>query len=278
MKTLRNKMIQQLELKGYSQSTIHSYISSLIRLTKYYNTSPDLLSIEQIRDFIHYIITEKKLSKSWVNQTVSALKILFCDVLKREWNPLDIPRSRREKKLPQVLSREEVSKIISVTKNLKHKALLMLTYSSGLRLSEVCSLKPGDIDSQRMLVRIVQAKGFKDRYSILSPVALEMLREYWKKYRPSVWLFQTKPGCPVAQRTAQMAFKNALRKAAISKQVGIHSLRHSFATHLMEQGVSLPIIQQLLGHKSLKTTSVYLHVQQYSIHAVKSPLDTLALS
>lgn len=266
-----------MELKGYSQSTIHSYIVNLIQLSKYYNTSPDLLSIEQIRDFLQLMINEKKLSKSWLNQTVSALKILFCDVLNREWNPLDIPRARRDKKLPVILAREEVSQIIQVTQNLKHRAILMLTYSSGLRLGEVSRLKVADIDSQRMQVRIVQGKGFKDRYSILSPVALEMLRQYWMKYHPKTWLFETQPGKAISQRTIQQIFYTAIKKSDVKKEVGIHSLRHSFATHLMEQGVSLPIIQQLLGHKSLRTTSVYLHVQQYSILAVKSPLDTLSL-
>lgn len=266
-----------MQLKGYSQSTIHSYIVTLIQLSKYYNTSPDLLSVEQIRDFLQFKITEKKLSKSWLNQTVSALKILFCDVLNREWNPLDIPRARREKKLPIVLSREEVGQIIKVTKNLKHRALIMLIYSSGLRLGEARNLKPSDIDSQRMQVRVVQGKGFKDRYSILSPVALDLLRIYWTKYRPQTWLFETQPGKAICQRSVQQLFHKALKKAGIHKPASLHSLRHSFATHLMEQGVSLPIIQQLLGHKSLRTTSVYLHVQQYSILAVKSPLDTLTL-
>lgn len=277
MKTLRNKMIQQMELRGYSESTIQSYIDCLIQLSRYYNTSPDLLSVEQIRDFIQFMITEKKHSKSWVNQMVSALKILFCKVLQRSWNPLDIPRSKHETKLPVVLSKEEVSSIIQVTKNLKHRAILMLTYSSGLRLSEVSNLKIADIDSQRMQVRIVQGKGNKDRYTILSPVALEVLRDYWMRYRPQIRLFETKPGKAIADRTIQQIFYNALKKSNIRKKVSIHSLRHSFATHLMEQGVSMPIIQQLLGHKSLKTTSVYLHVQQYSILAVKSPLDTLSL-
>ena len=212
-----------------------------------------------------------------MNQFVSALKILFCEILKREWNHLDIPRTRREKKLPVVLAREEVKKLIDVTINLKHRAILTLTYSAGLRLNEVSNLKITDVDSKRMMLRIVQAKGFKDRYGVLSPVALDLLRDYWKRYRPSIYLFQAKNKQPLSCRTIQQVFKNSLCKAGIQKQVGIHSLRHSFATHLMEQGVSLPIIQQLLGHKSLKTTSVYLHVQQYSIQAVKSPLDTLAL-
>lgn len=277
MKTLRNKMIQQMQLKGYSQSTIHSYIVNLIQLAKYYNTSPDLLSVEQIRDFLQFNINEKKLSKSWLNQMVSALKILFCDVLNRDWDPLEIPRSRREKKLPVVLSREEVTQIIQVTKNIKHRAILMLIYSSGLRLSEARNLKISDIDSKRMQVRVVQAKGFKDRYSILSSVALDLLRQYWMKFRPKTWLFETQQGKAISQRSIQQLFHKALRKACIQKEASVHSLRHSFATHLMEQGVSLPVIQQLLGHKSLRTTSIYLHVQQYSVLSVKSPLDTLTL-
>lgn len=277
MSTLRNKMLQQMQLKGYSNNTIETYIDCIAALAKYYKISPDLITTEQIRGYIQYHLTEKKLSKSWLNQLISALKILFCDVLKKEWSGKDIPRPRREKKLPVVLAREEVKKLIDVTINLKHRAILTLTYSAGLRLSEVSNLKITDVDSKRMTLRIVQAKGFKDRYCVLSPIALNLLREYWERYRPSMWLFPTKPGHAVSSRTVQQIFKHALRKAGIQKQVGIHSLRHSFATHLMEQGVSLPIIQQLLGHKSLKTTSVYLHVQQYSIEAVKSPLDTLAL-
>lgn len=273
MSALKNKMIQQMQLKGYSSSTITLYTESIIGLATYYKTPPDLLSTEQVRDYIQFKIIEKKLSKSWLNQFISALKILFCEVLKREWDVLDIPRPRREKKLPVVLSKQEVSQLISVTRNLKHRALLTLKYSSGLRLSEIKNLKIGDIDSKRMMVHIVQAKGFKDRYSILSPVALELLREYYKIYRPVTWLFETKQSQAMSERTVQAVFKNALRKTGIKKQVGIHSLRHSFATHMMEQGVSLPIIQQLLGHKSLRTTSVYLHVQKYTLDSVKSPLD-----
>ena len=276
MSELKNKMIQQMQLKGYSTSSIKNYTECIVGLANYYKISPDLLSIEQVRNYIHFKLIEKKLSKSWVNQIVSALKILFCDILKREWSELDIPRPRREKKLPVVLSKQEVSQLIAVTINLKHRALLTLKYSSGLRLSEIKNLKIGDIDSKRMMVRIVQAKGFKDRYSILSPVALELLRDYWKRYRPVTWLFETKKSQVMADNTIQCVFKNALRKTGIKKQVGIHSLRHSFATHMMEQGVSLPIIQQLLGHKSLRTTSVYLHVQKYTLDSVKSPLDSLS--
>ena len=277
MSELRNKMIQQMQLKGYSKNTIATYIECLVSLSKHFKTSPDLLSVDQIREYIQYKLTEAKLSKSWMNQTISALKILFCEVLKRDWDGIDIPRPRREIKLPVVLSKEEVSRIINTPRNLKHKAFLMLTYSAGLRLQEACNLKIRHIDSQRMLIRVVQAKGAKDRYTILSPVALNLLREYWKIYKVKEWLFETKPNQHISSRMAQHIFKDALRKTGINKQVGIHSLRHSFATHLLEQGVSLPIIQQLLGHTSLKSTSIYLHVQQYSVFAVKSPLDTLSI-
>jgi site-specific recombinase XerD len=277
MKTLREQMIQQMQLKGLSPRTIDTYIDCILALSKYYKTSPDLVTIEQIRSYIQYCLVERKLSKSWLNQTISALKILHVEVLKREWNRLDIPRPRREKKLPIILSREEVQKILCAHKNLKHRALLVITYSSGLRVSEARKLKIADIDSPRMLVRIEQAKGQKDRYSVLSPKALELLRIYWNTHKPKHWLFENKNGQPIAESTAQEIFKNALEKASIKKQASIHTLRHSFATHMLEQGVSLPIIQQMLGHKSLKTTSGYLHVQQYSINTVKSPLDNLSI-
>lgn len=264
-----------MQLKGYSKRTVKCYICAISLLAVYYKTSPDLLSQEQIREYILHHLNEKKSSKAWMNVFISALKILFCEVLQREWNHLDIPRPRRESKLPLILSGEEVLKLFTATRNLKHLTILVIVYSAGLRLSEVCALKPGDIDSGRMQIRIVQAKGFKDRYSILSPVALKVLRTYWKQYRPSIWLFETKPGRAISLRTVQEVFHIALRKAGLKKKTGIHSLRHSFATHLVEKGVSLPIIQALLGHKSLKTTSGYLHVQQYSLKAVQSPLDSL---
>lgn len=277
MKSLREKTKQQMLLKGFSERTIKSYIESIALLAKYYNTSPDLLTIEQIRDYIEHCLIDRKLSKSWLNQLISALKILFCEVLGREWNKLELPRARRDKRLPVIFSRNEVERILNSPKNLKHRTFLMMTYSAGLRVSEVCNLKVTDIDSQRMLVRVVQAKGNKDRYSILSPITLNELRSYWKIYKPKNWLFEGYDHSAIAVSTAQTIFKQALSKSGVTKKVGIHTLRHSFATHLMEQGVSMPIVQQLLGHKSLKTTSIYLHVQQYSINAVKSPLDTLPL-
>jgi site-specific recombinase XerD len=275
MSTLRNAMLRQMELKGYSGRTIHSYIKCIGALALHYNTSPDLLSDEQIKQYLHERMKGNGLSRSWQNQFISALKIFYCDVLKREWQAMDIPRPRKQRKLPVILSKEEVKRIMEVTANLKHRALLMLIYSAGLRLGEARSLKATDIDSSRMLVRVRQAKGFKDRQTILSPVALELLREYWKKYRPAVWLFETGRGKQMSERAVGTALKKALQKAGVNKQMGVHGLRHSFATHLLEQGISLPLIQKLLGHRSLKTTSIYLHVQDYSVHSVRSPLDSI---
>jgi site-specific recombinase XerD len=277
MKPLREQFIQQMQLKGLSPRTIRNYVECILALALYFNASPDLLTTVQIREYFIYCLEIKKLSKSWMNQTISALKILFVEVLKREWSRLDIPRPRREKKLPLILSREEVLMILNALRNIKHRAILTITYSAGLRVSEARCLKISDIDSARMLVRVEQGKGHKDRYSVLSPITLKLLRVYWKMYRPKHWLFENKDGQPVPESTAQMIFKNALKKSGVKKKASIHTLRHSFATHMMEQGVSLPIIKDLLGHKSLKTTSGYLHVQQYSIDAVRSPLDTLEL-
>ena len=265
-------------LKGYSQRTIRTYVSLLSGISRHYQCSPELITIDQIRDYLQENIVVRKRSKSWVNQLISALKFLYCDVLKRDWSPLDIPRPIRDKKLPVVLSRSEVQQIITAHKNIKHKAILLTTYSAGLRLSEVCHLKISDIDSSRMLIRVNHSKGNKDRYSLLSPLTLTMLRVYYKKYHPTSWLFEGMlKGTSISDRTVSTVFKNALVKAKINRQVGIHSLRHSFATHLLEQGVALPVIQQILGHKSLKTTSGYLHVQQYSIQGVKSPVDSLTV-
>ena len=273
MSILRNQMIEQMQLRGFSSRTIDAYIGCIVQLSSYFNKSPDQLSEEEIRKYYYYHIVDKQLSKTWVNQSISALKLLYTEVLKREWNRLSIPRPKRQHKLPQVLSMEEVRQILLALTNLKHKAVLTTVYSAGLRLSEVCKLKPADIDSKRMLIRVQQAKGRKDRYTILADTTLELLREYWKQYHPQQWLFETAPSRAMSERTVQEIFHHALDKTNIQKKVGIHSLRHSFATHLMEQGVALPIIQQLLGHSSLKTTSIYMHVQQYSMQSVSSPLD-----
>ena len=197
-------------------------------------------------------------------------------VLRKEWDAIAVPRMKRPLKLPVVLSQQEVIAIFDATRNIRHKTILMITYSAGLRMSETINLRVEDIDSGRMQLRIRQAKGAKDRYGILSQVVLEQLRFYFKTYKPKDWLFASQQSEKISDKMVQHIFKAAIKKAGIIKKVSLHSLRHSFATHMMEKGVSLPIIQQLLGHKSLKTTSIYLHVQQYTLDKIKSPLDSLS--
>lgn len=278
MTTLRKQFIEQMRLKGYSDRTIKSYVRTVARISLHYHTAADQLTIDQIRAYILKGITEDKLSKPWMNIVISAVKLLFCDVLKREWNRLDLPRPRRSQKVAVILSRDEVGRIINSKTNLKHKAILMLVYSAGLRRNEVRNLKVSDIDSSRMLIHLHTAKGNKERYTILSPLMLDTLRTYYRRYRPVDWLFEGMiPTSAISESTVEAIFKQALRKSEVPKTVGIHSLRHAFATHMLEQGVSLPIIQQMMGHKSLKTTSLYLHVRQHSIQAVQSPLDMLSL-
>jgi integrase/recombinase XerD len=275
MTTIRMQFIQQMQLKGYSENTIQSYIDCLVGLSKFHNTSPNLLSNQQIRDYLHHCIVEKKLSSSYLNQSVSALKILFIQVLKKEWDPIAIPRVKRERKLPVVLAKEEVKAILNAVTNIKHKTILTLIYSAGLRVGEAINLKVQDIDSKRMQIRIRQAKGAKDRYGVLSDVLLTLLRTYYSLYHPTDFLFPSQMSEQISAESVQSIFRKACKKCNLNKTVSTHVLRHSFATHLMEQGVSLPIIQQLLGHSSLRTTSIYLHVQQYTIDKVKSPLDFL---
>jgi site-specific recombinase XerD len=197
-------------------------------------------------------------------------------VLRMDWEAIHIPRPRREKKLPVVFSKEEVIKLLEATRNLKHKVILSLAYSSGARLEEVSHLKVKDIDSSHMQIRIGCGKGKKDRYTLLSPKLLILLREYWQLYRPKTYLFEgTNRKGPISTRTIQHIFKNSLKRSKITKDGSFHTLRHSFATHLLEQGTNLRIIQELLGHTNIKTTTVYTHLQNYSPSFVTSPLDKL---
>ncbi len=277
MSELREKFLRHMTLKGYGEQTKEVYLESIIGLTRFYKLSPDQMNNDHLCRYLHYGIEERNWSRSKVNQVISAMKILWTQVLGREWDAMTLPRPRRSKTLPVVLSREEVTRLFNVVTNLKHRTLLMVTYSSGLRIGETLGLKTGDIDSNRMMIHVHRGKGNKDRYVVLSQVALDMLRMYYSLYRPAEWLFETGKACVMSRRTAQLIMQQAVRKAGISKKVSLHTLRHSFATHLMEQGVSLAIIRQLLGHCSLKTTSIYLHVQPYAMDKVKSPLDTLSV-
>ena len=210
-----------------------------------------------------------------MNQSINAIKFFYGQILKRKFI-FDLKRPKKDKILPQILSQSEIKKIFYVTKNLKHKTILMLVYSAGLRVSEVVQLKPEHIDSKRNLIFIQGAKGRKDRISLLSIKVLEILRNYYKKYHPEKWLFEgQKEYKPISIRSVQKVFENLLKKSKIYKKIGIHSLRHSFATHLLEQGTDLRIIQELLGHKSSKTTERYAHVSKTICTEIKSPIDDI---
>jgi site-specific recombinase XerD len=245
-------------------------------LEEYHNISIDEVSTDQVKDFLQYSIAERNFSASYVNQVISAFRILQKDVLGKEWDPIKIKRPRRPKKLPVVLSKEEVKSMIETTRNLKHRTIIAVIYSAGLRISELVNLLPSDIDSDRKQIRVL-GKGNKYRYTLLSENILDMLRVYWRAYKPERYLFEgQRQGQPISTETIQVVFKHACKKAGIIKPASVHSLRHSFATHLLESGVNLKIIQSLLGHSSLRTTSIYLHVTKFDPASIKSPFDEIA--
>lgn len=269
-------MLQEMQIRNYSQRTIVSYVRCIERLSIYCKTPPDLLSLDQVKSYLHYCVTEKNESSSTLNQIISAVRILYEDVLQRTWEPIKLKRPRKEKQLPVVLSTAEVSLLINSARNAKHRMILATAYSAGLRINEVSCLRITDIDSERMQIRVKNGKGKKDRFTLLSVKTLEHLRIYYKLFRPKKYLFEGyKASEPIHVRTIGHIFHRALKSSGIAKEVTFHSLRHSFATHLLEQGVNIRLIQQLLGHNSLRTTSVYLHVSRFDPKEIVSPFDAL---
>jgi len=267
-------MLQEMQFRNYSDSSIRNYIHGVSRLASFYQCSPAKLTTNQIKAFLHHCVTVNHESVSTINQIISGYRILVVDVLKRNWDPVKIKRPRKNKKLPVIFSSAEIVRFIDSVKNLKHKAIFTIAYSGGLRISEVCSLKPGDIDSDRMQVCIRHGKGKKDRFTLLSEKALETLRVYYRKFRPAEFLFEGRTkGYAISMRTVNTSFTKYIQKSGLNKNLTFHSLRHSFATHLLEQGTNLRIIQQLLGHTSLRCTSVYLHISRFDPKDVKSPFD-----
>jgi site-specific recombinase XerD len=248
-------------------------------LAKYFGKSPDELGESEIKEYLLHLRNERKVSEGTYRFYSYGLKFFYKHTLKRDYVMEKILFPKQKKQLPVVLDLKEVDALFSVTTNLKHKAILMMTYSSGLRVSEAARLKIADIDSKRMMVRIRQGKGGKDRDSILSHAALECLRNYWKKYRPKDWLFEgMDKDKPISTSSIRYIFNNAKQRAGIKKPATVHTLRHSFATHLIEAGTSLHHVQLLLGHRSPTTTTVYLHVSRVNLGQVASPLDKPASS
>jgi site-specific recombinase XerD len=275
METYGEQMQRDMVLRNLSPKTQLLYRRAARDLETHFNKPPDQLNEGDVKSFLHSIVTDRKLSQSSLKIHYSALRFLYETTLGKGWVIDKIPYPKTTRMIPRVLSKGEIQKIFDATGTLKQKAMLMVTYSAGLRAGETARLKITDIDSSRMLIRVDQGKGNKDRHTLLSQVALETLREYWKEYRPKEWLFprDTNPAEHVPVATIQGAFKRARKQANLRKPASCHTLRHSFATHLLEANVDLHTIQLLLGHSSIRTTTVYLHVSNKTLARIVSPLD-----
>lgn len=275
---LRQLMFDEMTARGLAARTKQTYIRFVAAMAAHLQRSPADLTDEEVRRYLAHLAVERRLSASTVNVASNAFRFLFHVVLRREPTRFDIPRARRPRRLPHVLSRQEVERLLSVPMNAKHRVMLLTAYASGVRLSELLHLKVRDVDSKRMVIRVDQGKGARDRYTVLSPRLLDALREYWRHQRPRTWLFPGAAGDhPLNPTAIQRAFTLAKARARIEKSGGIHLLRHSFATHLLEAGVDLHRIQRLLGHRGLGTTAIYLHVTQQQVLGVSSPVELLDL-
>jgi len=266
---------KELVSRKYSLKTIKVYFHYNEDLLGFSRKKPSEITNEDVKNYLFELADKRFASTSSLNIAINALKFYYGEVLKRGF-VFEIKRPKKDKRLPVILNQEEISKLFSAVSNIKHRSILLFVYSSGLRVSEVVNLRAEDIDVQRGLIHIKGAKGRKDRYTLLSEVALWTLSLYRKSYRPAKWLFQgQQDGMHVTTRTVQRIFEDACKKAEIKKEVSVHSLRHSFATHLLESGIDLRYIQELLGHKSSKTTEIYTHVSARDLGKIKSPLDLI---
>jgi integrase/recombinase XerD len=276
MTELRQRYLQDLRVRNYAPKTLQTYVGCVSQFARYFKRSPEDLGPEHIREYQRYLVDEKKCSWSRFNQTVCALRFLYRNTLGRDWAVTHIPFPRKQKKLPIVLSRDEAAQFLAAIRCLKYRTVLSLCYGAGLRISEALHLQPADIDSKRMMIRVRQAKGNKDRYVMLSPRLLELLRLYWKAERPITWLFPARGNDqPLGACLLQRVCQRARRDSGVRKPVTPHTLRHSFASHLLEAGANIRTIQLLLGHNSLQTTAVYTHVSQSTVGSTVSPFDLL---
>lgn len=277
-KNCPQSMIDQLNMKRYSSSTIRTYTSMFEEFINYYaQLKVEEITEKEIIAFLRYLVEERQVSTSYQNQSINAIKFYYEQVLGGRRKFYFVERPVKERKLPVVLSEAEVSRIFACVDNLKHKCLLMLIYSAGLRISEALNLKVKDLDSKRMQVSVRNAKGKKDRVSLLSKSILPILRSYYQLYEPKEYLFEGAEGGKYSSRSAQNVLKRACAKAKIQKRATLHTLRHSFATHLLEKGTDLRYIQVLLGHGSSRTTEIYTHVSTKALKDIQSPLDSLTL-
>jgi integrase/recombinase XerD len=271
-------MLEDLQIRHYSPITIRQYLHSVAEFARHFGKSPEQLGAEHIRQYQLFLIKDKQVSQSTYIQMVCALRFLYTHTLDRKIAIERIPFPRRERKLPLILSREEMKAVIEAPRRLRHRTMLALLYGCGLRVSEVTQLKVNDIDASRNVLWVRQGKGRKDRQTLLPPKLLELLRTYWRTERPTDWLFPSADRTrPIAPKVIFLACRSAAQAAGISKPVHPHSLRHAFATHLLEAGTNLRSIQILLGHANLETTARYLQVADVAVRSTPSPLDSLDL-
>lgn len=271
-------MAKKLTLRGYSPTTAKTYTEQFKLFLRFYPTySPQDLDEPEITNYLLYLIDKKKISKSTQNQAINAIKFYYEKVLGQERKVYYLERPLREKKLPLVLNQDEIISIFGAVNNIKHSIMLMLIYSAGLRRSELINLRVGDLDMDRQVVFVRGGKGRKDRQSLLAKSLQPLIERYMKEYKPRTWLFEGERGEQYSESSLHKVFKNAVEKAGITKKAHLHSLRHSFATHLLESGASTRFIQVLLGHESPKTTEIYTQVTTFSLSKIQSPLDQLPL-
>jgi len=276
MGELRDRMHHDLVVRGLSERTQKSYTAAVVGLAKFYRRSPDQLTQREVEAYLVHLTEERKLAWNTRSLITNGLRFFYHTTLGRKQMDFSIPRAKAPAKLPEILSREEVARILPRPKNPKHRVLLMTAYGAGLRVSELVHLRVRDLDSDRMTIRVEQGKGGQDRYTLLSSRLLEEMRAYWRDTRPQLWLFPAQRRTePISICSAQRVYERAKRDASVHKRGGIHALRHAFATHLLESGTDLHTIQRLLGHRHLGTTMRYFHLAQKTLADRPSPLDLL---
>ena len=276
MTTLRQRMLEDLRIRNYAPTTVTCYIRSVAEFAQHFNKPPDQLGPEEIRAWQLFLLQEKRVKLSTYIQAVCALRFFFRNTLHQRIEIDRIPLPRYEKKLPVILSKTEVKALLEAPQNLKHRAMLGTMYGAGLRVSEVASLKVSDLDRERRVIWVRGGKGHKDRQVMLAEPLRDLLAAYWRWKRPTDWLFPGRNADrPIATNSVFRACEKAARKAGITKPIHPHSLRHAFATHLLDEGVNLLVIQNLLGHAHLKTTARYLHVSDSAVRSTRSPFETL---
>jgi integrase/recombinase XerD len=276
MTLLRQRMLEDLRIRNYAPTTVECYVRSVAEFAKHFHKAPDQLGPEEVRSWQLFLLNEKRVKPSTYVQAICGLRFFYSHTLNRKVDIERIPLPRREKRLPLILSREEVKALMTAPKNLAHRAMLATLYGAGLRVSEATNLNVQDLDRSLGVIWVRGGKGRKDRQVKLCEPLREVLVAYWRRKRPTSWLFPgNKPGCPLSPRSVFCTCRKAARLAGIAKKVHPHSLRHAFATHLLEDGTNLVIIQYLLGHADIRTTARYLHVSNIAIRSTKSPLETI---